>query len=81
MKSIRVKPQQGDQRAEKLHSTWGGGGSHGLPNSSRGKKVSQDTERERGKKKKERKKKSHILLSAASNVKCPEINSTSGLEM
>ena len=28
MKSIRVKPQQGDQRAEKLHSTWreeGGG--------------------------------------------------------
>lgn len=76
MKSIRVKPQQGDQRAEKLHSTCGGGGSHGLPNSSRGKKVSQDAERE-----KERKKRSHILLSAASNVKCPEINSTSGLEM
>lgn len=75
MKSIRVKPQQGDQRAEKLHSTWGGG-SHGLPNSSRGKKVSQDAERE-----KEKKKRSHILLSAASNVKCPEINSTSGLEM
>lgn len=25
MKSIRVKPQQGDQRAEKLHSTWRGG--------------------------------------------------------
>lgn len=74
MKSIRVKPQQGDQRAEKLHSTWGGG-SHGLPNSSRGKKVSQDAERER------EKKRSHILLSAASNVKCPEINSTSGLEM
>lgn len=76
MKSIRVKPQQGDQRAEKLHSTWkGGGGSHGLPNSSRGKKVSQDAER------KKKKKRSHILLSAASNVKCPEINSTSGLEM
>jgi hypothetical protein len=58
MKSIRVKPQQGDQQAEKLHSTLGGGGeSHGLPNSSRGKKVSQDTERKREeKKKKERKK-------------------------
>ena len=54
MKSIRVKPQQGDQRAEKLHSTWRewGGGSHGLPNSSRGKKVSQDAEREKERKKK-----------------------------
>lgn len=53
MKSIRVKPQQGDQRAEKLHSTCVcvGGGSHSLPNSSRGKKVSQDAERERERKK------------------------------
>lgn len=76
MKSIRVKPQQGDQRAEKLHGTearGGGGNLTALPNSSRGKKVSQDTERE--------KKRSHILLCAASNVKCPEINSMSGLEM
>lgn len=55
MKSIRVKPQQGDQRAEKLHSTWReeGGGSHGLPNSSRGKKVSQDAEREKEREKKD----------------------------
>lgn len=55
MKSIRVKPQQGDQRAEKLHSTWREevGGSHGLPNSSRGKKVSQDAEREKEREKKD----------------------------
>lgn len=34
MKSIRVKPQQGDQRAEKLHGTeargGGGGGAGGI---------------------------------------------------
>lgn len=57
MKSIRVKPQQGDQRAEKLHSTLEWGGSHGLPNSSRGKKVSQDTERKRREKKRKKEKK------------------------
>lgn len=52
MKSIRVKPQQGDQRAEKLHGTearGGGGNLTALPNSSRGKKVSQDAEREKKK--------------------------------
>lgn len=40
-------------------------------------KKSAKTQRER----KRKKKRSHILLSAASNVKCPEINSMSGLEM
>lgn len=77
MKSIRVKPQQGDQRAEKLHSTWkGGGGDLTAFQILREVKKSAKTQRERKKKKR-----SHILLSAASNVKCPEINSTSGLEM
>lgn len=79
MKSIRVKPQQGDQRAEKLHSTWGGGDLTAFQ-ILREVKKSAKTQREKEKKKR-KKKKSHILLSAASNVKCPEINSTSGLEM
>lgn len=76
MKSIRVKPQQGDQRAEKLHST-GEGGDLTAFQILREVKKSAKTQRER----KRKKKRSHILLSAASNVKCPEINSTSGLEM
>lgn len=51
MKSIRVKPQQGDQRAEKLHGTearGGGGNLTALPNSSEVKK-SAKTQRERKK--------------------------------
>lgn len=56
MKSIRVKPQQGDQRAEKLHSTWGGGDLMAFQ-ILREVKKSAKTQREKEKKKKERKKK------------------------